>query len=90
MYISDKEKKSVSLIHFQRLVQFLAGHSIISHTIGDKSFQEYSEQLSTGEEIGKDSKFDTKAKRFDDFFFKKFDMDKKYQNLAIIFQLFWF
>ena len=80
--ISDKEKKSLKQI--QRLVQILTGHSIISDTITHKSFQDL---ISNGEEIAKCSKFDRKAERLDSFVFKKLDMDKKYQNLAIIFQL---
>ena len=58
----------------------------MSNTVSDKSSQECSELISTGENIGKYSKFDRMAKPLN-VFLKKFDMDKKYQNLAIIFQL---
>ena len=87
--ISDKEKKIVCGKQFQRLVQFLSGHSIVFNTIGDKSFQGYSELILTGEEIGKWSEFDRKAERLDGtgFFLKKFDIDKMQVFWAIVKQV---
>ena len=43
--------------------------------------------ISTGEEIGKSSKFDKKIERMDSYYFKKFDTDDTYQNLVIVLQL---
>ena len=65
----------------------MSGNSIITTAISDKAFQEYSVLISTGEEIGKCSKFDRKKERMDNFYFKKFDMDDTYRNLAIVLQL---
>ena len=83
--ITDKEKKGRCTKQFQRLVHFLSGNSIIA--VGDKAFQEYSVLISTGEKIGKCNKFDRKNERMDNFYFKKFDMDDAYRNLAIVLQL---
>ena len=85
--ISDKEKKIRCTKEFQRLVYYLSGNSIITSAVGDKAFQEHSVLISTGEEIGKCSKFDRKNERMDNFYFKKFDIDDTYRNLAIVLQL---
>ena len=86
--ISDKGKKSLKQI--QRIVQNLAGHSITFNTVSHKCFQDYLGWISNREEIAKCGKFSRKAERLDGFFFKNDDLDKKYQNLAIIFNLFSF
>ena len=83
--ISDKGKKSLKQI--QRIVQNLAGHSITFNTVSHKCFQDYLGWISNREEIAKCGKFSRKAERLDGFFFKNDDLDEKYQNLAIIFQL---
>ena len=83
--ITAKEKKGRCAKPFQRLVHFLYGNSITA--VGDKAFQEYSVLISTGEKIGKCNKFDRKNERMDNFYFKKFDMDDAYRNLAIVLQL---
>ena len=85
--ISDKEKKGCCTKQFQHLVYYLSDSSIIINAVGDKAFQEYRMLISIGEEIGQCSKFDRKNKHMDNFYFKNFDMDDTYQNLAIGLQL---
>ena len=80
--ISDKEKKSRCTKRFQRLVHYLCCNSIITTAVGDKAFQEYSVLISTGEQIEKCNKFDRKNERMDNFYFKKFNIDDTYRNLA--------
>ena len=84
--ISDKEKKGRCTKQFQRLVHYLSGNSIITTAVGDKAFQEYSVLISTGGEIRKCSKFHRNNEHMDNFYFKKFDIDDTYQNLAIVLQ----
>ena len=76
--IQDKEKKGRCTKQFQDLVHYLSGNSIITTAVSDKTFQEYSVLILTGEEIGKCSKFDRKNEHVDNFYFKKFDMDDMY------------
>ena len=85
--ISDKEKKGRCTKQFQRLAHYLSVNSIITAAVGDKAFQEYSVLISSGEEIGKCSKFDRKKEGMNNFYFKKFDMDDTYRILAVVIQL---
>ena len=82
--ISYKEKNGRYTKQFQCLIHYLLGNSTITSAVGDNAFQEYSVFILTGDEIGKCSKFDRKNKRMDNLYFKKFDMDDMYQNLAIV------
>ena len=84
--ILDKENKGRCINPFERLIHFLSVNSIITTAVGDKAFQEYSVLISTGEEIGKCSKFHRNNEHMDNFYFKKFDIDDTYRNLAIVLQ----
>ena len=85
--VLDKEKKGRCTKQFQRLVHYLSRNSIITTAVSDKTFQEYSMLISTGEEIGKSSKFDKRIECMDSYYFKKFDTDDTYRNLVIVLQL---
>ena len=80
-------KKRMVDIQSSSNVLFTICNSTITSAVGDNAFQEYSVFILTGDEIGKCSKFDRKNKRMDNLYFKKFDMDDMYQNLAIVLRL---
>ena len=85
--ISDKEKEGRCTKQFQCLVHYLSDNSIIITGVSDKAFLESSVLISTREKIGQCSKFDRMNECIDNFYFKRFDMNDTYQNLAIVLQL---